>query len=135
MSKRIESDKVSINCRSEKVYNFISNFDNFTKLLPEQVENWQSNGDSCSFDVKGLATVGLRIIGKEPFSKVSMQGEGKLPFNFTLDANILETVQQQCEVQLVINSDMSQFISLMAANPLKNFIDTLASRLKLEMER
>ncbi len=135
MSRRIESDKVIINCKPEKVYNFISNFDNFTKLLPEQVENWQSTGDSCSFEVKGLATVGLRIIGKEPFSKVSMQGEGKLPFNFTLDANILETTQQQCEVQLVINSDMSQFIALMAAKPLQNFVDLLAGKLKLEMEK
>ena len=135
MSKHIESDIVHIGCKPEKVYNFISSFDNFTSLLPDKVENWQSTGDSCSFEVKGLAALGLRFTDKNPFTKVSMKGEGKLPFNFTLDANITETAVNQCDVQLVIDSDMSHFISLMAANPLKNFIDTLASRLKLEMEK
>lgn len=135
MSRQIKSDKVIINSLAEKVYTFISNFDNFAKLLPEQVENWQSSGDSCSFEVKGLAAIGLRIIKKLPFSKVTMLGEGKLPFNFTLDANIIETPARQCEVELVIDSDMSQFIAMMAAKPLQNFVDLLVGKLKLEMEK
>jgi carbon monoxide dehydrogenase subunit G len=135
MSKRIESDIVRIVSKPEKIYNFISNFDNFSYLLPEKVENWQSTGDSCSFEVKGLATLGLLFTEKSPYSKVRMKGEGKLPFNFTLEANIDEKEYNDCEVQLIIDSDMSHFISLMAANPLKNFIDTLASRLKIEMEK
>jgi carbon monoxide dehydrogenase subunit G len=135
MSRRIESETLIINCTSEKVYNFISNFDNFSALLPDKVENWQSTGDSCSFEVKGLATLGLRITGKTPFTQVTMKGEGKLPFNFSLNTQILETSPQQCQVQLVIDSDMSQFIAMMAEGPLRNFIDQLVTKLKLEMEK
>ena len=61
MSKHIESDIVHIGCKPEKVYNFISSFDNFTSLLPDKVENWQSTGDSCSFEVKGLAALGFMM--------------------------------------------------------------------------
>ena len=135
MSKRIESETVTINNSAETIFNFISNFDNFSALLPEKVENWQSTGDACSFEVKGLATLGLRIIERIPFSKVSMTGEGKLPFNFTLAAIINETALQQSNVQLIIDSDMSQFIAMMAANPLKDFINALVSKLKIEMEK
>jgi len=135
MSRRIESEKVIIQCQPEKVYTFISNFDNFTRLLPDKVENWQSTGDSCSFEVQGLAKVGLRIIDKTPFSNVNMKSEGKLPFNFTFDANIHETSALQCEVQLVIDSDMSKFIAMMAAGPLQNFVNVLVDKLKLEMEK
>lgn len=135
MSKRIESEKVTINSSPEKIFNFIGNFDNFSALLPEKVENWQSTGDSCSFEVKGLATMGLRITERVPFTKVSMTGEGKLPFDFTLETAIHETSSEQSEVQLIINSDMSQFIALMAANPLKEFINTLINKLKIEMEK
>jgi hypothetical protein len=135
MSKHIESEIVTINCLPEKVFNFIGNFDNFAKLLPEQVENWQSTGDSCSFEVKGLATLGLRITEKTPFTKVRMKGEGKLPFNFSIDTLIKEIIPQQCQVQLVIESDMSQFIALMAASPLRNFVDAVVKKLKIEMEK
>jgi carbon monoxide dehydrogenase subunit G len=135
MSKRIESERVTIKSSPEKIFNFIGNFDNFSELLPDKVENWQSTGDSCSFEVKGLATLGLRITERVPFTKVSMTGEGKLPFNFTLAAEMHETALQQCEVQLIIDSDMSQFIAMMAANPLKDFINTLVNKLKIEMEK
>jgi len=135
MSKRIESEKVTINSSPEKIFNFIGNFDNFSALLPEKVENWQSTGDSCSFEVKGLATLGLRITERIPFTKVSMTGEGRLPFNFTLAAIMHETSLQQSEVQLIIDSDMSQFIAMMAANPLKDFINAFVNKLKIEMEK
>ena len=135
MSKRIESEKVTIESSPEKIFNFIGNFDNFSALLPEKVENWQSTGDSCSFEVKGLATLGLRITERIPFTKVTMTGEGKLPFDFTLAAIMHETSPQQSEVQLIIDSDMSQFIAMMAANPLKDFINALVNKLKIQMEK
>jgi carbon monoxide dehydrogenase subunit G len=134
MSRQIESEKVTIKSHPEKIFNFIGNFDNFEALLPDKVENWQSTGDSCSFEVKGLATLGLRITERVPFSKISMMGEGKLPFNFTLETVIQETASEQSEVQLIINSDMSQFIAMMAANPLRDFVNVLVNKLKNEME-
>jgi carbon monoxide dehydrogenase subunit G len=135
MSKRIESEKVIINCPPEKVYNFLGNFDNFSSLMPEQVINWKSDGDSCSFEIKGLASLGLRIIEKNPFTKISMQGEGKIPFGFTWDSFIRETFDKQCEVQLVIDADMNPFIAMMAEKPLQNFVNVILPRLKEEMEK
>lgn len=135
MSKRIESERITINCSSEKNYNFLSDFKNFTRLLPEQVSNWQCSGDFCSFEVRGLPEIGLRIIDKTPFYGIRMKSEGKLPFNFTFNTIIEETAPQRCEVQLVIDSDMNPFIAVMAANPLQNFVDMLLSKLKVEMEK
>jgi carbon monoxide dehydrogenase subunit G len=135
MSRRIESQQVIINCLPEKVYNFLGNFDNFASLLPEQVANWQSSGDSCSFEVKGLATLGLRITHKTPFSQISMVGEGKLPFGFTIETIIQQTDSMNCQVQMVIDADMNPFIAMMAEKPLQNFIDMLMPRLKQEMEK
>ena len=135
MSKRIESEKVIINCDAEKVYHFLGNFDNFSSLMPEQVINWQSTGDSCSFEIKGLASLGLRITEKNPFTKISMQGEGKIPFGFTWDSLFREISHQQCEVQMVIDADMNPFISMMAEKPLQNFVNVILPRLKEEMEK
>ncbi len=135
MSKRIESEKIIINCQAEKVYNFLGNFDNFGGLMPEQVINWQSTGDSCSFEIKGLASLGLRIIEKIPFTKISMQAEGKIPFSFTWNSLLQETSPEQCEVQMVIDADMNPFIAMMAEKPLQNFVNVILPRLKEEMEK
>lgn len=135
MSRRIESQQVIINCQSQKIFDFLTNFDNFTKLLPEQIENWQSTEDSCSFEVKGLATLGLRITEKTPFTKICMIGEGKLPFGFTLETFIRQTDTEQCQVQMVIDADMNPFIAMMAEKPLQNFVDMIVPKLKEEMEK
>lgn len=135
MSKRIESEKIIINCQVEKVYNFLGNFDNFSSLMPEQVINWQSTGDSCTFEIKGLASLGLRIIEKNPFSKIIMQAEGKIPFSFTWNSLFQEISLEQCEVQMVIDADMNPFIAMMAEKPLQNFVNVILPRLKEEMEK
>ncbi len=135
MSKRIESQNTIINCKSEKIYHFLGDFTNFTPLLPEQVANWQSNADTCSFEVKGMATLGLRITGRTPYTKISMVGEGRLPFGFTIETSIRETGPLQCQVLLVIDADMNPFIAMMAEKPLQNFVDMLLPRLKEEMEK
>jgi len=135
MSKRIESQKAIIDCQPQKIYDFLTNFDNFARLLPEQVVNWQSTGDSCSFEVKGLATLGLRITSKTPYTEIIMIGEGKLPFGFTLETFIRQTTQDQCQAQMVIDADMNPFIAMMAEKPLQNFVDMIIPKLKEEMEK
>jgi len=135
MSRRIETQKARINCHPQKVYDFLTNFDNFERLLPDQVANWQSTADSCSFEVKGLATIGLRITEKTPFTKINMIGEGKLPFGFSLETAIVEVIPQKCQVQLAIVADMNPFIAMMAEKPLQNFVDLILPKLKEEMEK
>ena len=45
---KIESDKSEINKPSSEVYNFLTDFNNFQKLMPPQVTNWKSTADECS---------------------------------------------------------------------------------------
>lgn len=135
MSRHIESQQVSINCPAEKVFNFLGDFKNFGHLLPEEVINWKTDGETCSFEVKGLATLGLRMIEKIPFSSIIMKGEGNIPFQFSLKTSILDKGHDQCAVRLFIDSEMSGIIAMMAEKPLVNFVDILVDKLKFEMEK
>jgi carbon monoxide dehydrogenase subunit G len=135
MSRIIKSEVTAIHCPAEKVYHFISNFNNFGHLMPEQVVNWKADDQSCSFEVKGIATLGLRITNKVPFSLISMKGEGKIPFGFTFDTHINQTDQNNCTVEIKITADMNPFIAMMAEKPLQNLVDMMMPRLKTEMEK
>ena len=126
---------MSIDRPSAVIYNFLNDFTNFSRLMPEQVVNWQATSDTCSFEIKGLATLGLRIIERLPDSKIVMQSEGKLPFDFQLNSYINRVTDDSANVQLVINSDMNPFVSMMAEKPLANFVNILVSKLKEEMEK
>jgi len=134
MSKVIKSDAVTINRSQADIFKFISDFNNFGHLMPEQVINYQSQTDSCSFEIKGLATLGLRITEKIPDSKVTMKGEGKLPFDFTFIYASDIISENAAEIVLTIDADMNSFMAMMAASPLQNFVNLLATKLKEVME-
>lgn len=134
MSKEIKSDSVLIKRSASDIFNFITDFNNFGHLMPEQVVNYQSENDACTFEIKGLASLGLRIVEKQPFSKVVMKGEGKLPFDFSLIYDSKVLTPDSTEIGLVVDADMNPFMSMMAASPLQNFINLLANRLKELLE-
>ncbi|HOW30884.1 MAG TPA: hypothetical protein PLP88_04900 [Bacteroidales bacterium] len=134
MSKVISSDPVTINTSGAEIFSFITNFNNFGHLMPEQVVNYQADTDSCSFEIKGLATLGLRITEKIPYSKVTMIGEGKLPFKFSFVCDLIYQSENATETRMAIDADMNQFMAMMATTPLQNFVNMLAAKLKEVME-
>lgn len=125
---RIESDKVVVNKTPEEIYTFLSNFNNFQKLMPDQVTNWQSTDDECSFTIAGMASLGMKIIDKTPNSIIKVTRHGKAPFDFNLDCSIKD-LEKKCEVQLAFDADLNPMLKMMAVKPLTNFLNILVNKL------
>ncbi len=131
----IESNKENIKARPEDIYNFLSNMNNFTTLMPPQVENWKADEDSCSFRVSGMADIGLRIIEKLPFNKIVISSDGNTPVNFTMLMHINKISETASDFQIVFISDMNNFMAMMVTKPLTNFVNILAQKLKEYFEK
>jgi hypothetical protein len=127
---KIESDVVEIDNSSEKIYNYLSDFNNFEKLMPSQVTNWKSTSDECSFMLNGMATIGMKIVEKMPFKKITINSNGKVPFEFQLFVFITEKSATNCSGQLVFESDLNPMLKMMVVKPLGNFFNILAQRMK-----
>ena len=127
---KLESDIVEIKNSLEEVYSFLSNLNNFEKLMPEQVVNWKSTEDSCSFTIKGMADLNMSISEKIPYSKVVLISGDKAPFNFTLTCQLHEQKENQLTAHIIFNAELSTILELLAKNPLRNFINMLKSKLK-----
>ncbi|HEU4718061.1 MAG TPA: hypothetical protein VFU15_09515 [Bacteroidia bacterium] len=128
---RIESDVVETNKSQEHIFNFLTDFNNFQKLMPPQVTDWQSTADTCSFTINGMAKVGMRIESKTPHEKIHIVSEGgKLPFPFTLDVLVTSTGPSSCKGQLIFEGDIPIFIRPMVEGPLRNFFNLLAQKMK-----
>ncbi len=126
---KIDSDTITIQKPAEEIYNFLGNFNNFQKLMPEQVTNWQSTDDECSFTIAGMASLGMKIQEKKPNSLIRVIRHGKSPFDFFLNCNI-EEKGPECKVQLSFDADLNPMLKMMAVKPLTNFLNMLVNKLK-----
>ncbi len=126
----IGSEKVSIKSSEEKIYSFLSDFNNFGKLMPEQVINWQSTLETCSFSIKGMADLALKMDQKTDFSFISYISDGNKPFAFSLNSHIQNQDNNSSEVQIVLNAELNPMLKMMAQRPLQNFVNLLVQKLK-----
>jgi carbon monoxide dehydrogenase subunit G len=125
----ISSDKVTMNKTAKEVYDFLSDFNNFQKLMPDQVVDWKSTADECTFTIKGMATLGMKIIEKVPNKLIKVEKNGSAPFDFTMSC-MIDDLQQQCAVQLAFDADLNPMMKMMASKPLTNFLNILVNKLK-----
>ena len=97
--------------------------------MPEQVTNWQSTEEECTFTIAGMATLGMKITEKIPSSLIKVARNGKAPFDFTLDCIITSMDANNCKVQLAFDADLNPMLKMMAVKPLGNFLNLLVNKL------
>ncbi|MBK9478654.1 MAG: hypothetical protein IPN99_07415 [Bacteroidetes bacterium] len=127
---RIESDVVEVAKKAENVFNYLSNFTNFKTLMPHQVTEWEATENECTFNLNGMAKIGMRITDKVPHNQLKIVSFGKVPFDFTLNIHITETGDNSCKGQLIFESDINPFMKMMVEKPLTHFFNGLAQKLK-----
>ncbi|MFN2430006.1 MAG: hypothetical protein ABR574_08325 [Cryomorphaceae bacterium] len=126
---KIESKKVTVPAPPEKVFNYVSDLNNFRSLLPEdRISEWESSEDYCSFKVQGTATIDLILDEKQAFTRLLLKSGEKSPFAFTLEV-FLNEVDGQTEAYQLMNADVNPFLKMMVEKPLANLFNYIADRL------
>lgn len=98
--------------------------------MPEQVTNWKSTEDECAFTISGMASIGMKIIEKIPYSEIKIVSDGKVPFQFNLNVLINDAGENKSTGQLVFTADLNPMIRMMVEKPLGNFFNLLAKKMK-----
>ena len=130
MSK-IESRIGKIEHVDERVFGFLSDFDNYKQLIPEdRVKNFTSDGDSCSFSVEGLGSANLRIIEKEPYKLIKIVSESGTPVSFTLWIQMKGMADYDTRVKITVEPKVNKIMMGMVKKPLQNFVNTIVDQLE-----
>lgn len=124
----LESKIVSLPKSAEEAFSFTSNFNNFGKLMPEQVINYQSTESTCSFTIQGMASLSMQHEKLIPSSEIVIIPNGKVPFDFKLFVLFTEKGSES-NVQIKMDADLNPFLKMMAEKPLTNFLNLLAEKL------
>ena len=131
----IESKKTTINTSAERVYAFVSDFNNFGKMLPPQVEGWQTDGEKCSFKVSGFMQITLAMTEKVPCSKVVVAPDtaGATPMQGKIVFDI-SSQDTQSVLKIVVDVDLPAMAMMMIKKKIQSAIDMVADQLKYFIE-
>ena len=131
-----------INHNQQVVFNYLSNFENLSNYLnsgliekiSEQVPqiritDFESDQDSCKFNITGLGVAEIKIVNREPFKTIKIESSGGLPLSFTFWIQLLPADQYQTKMRLTLHAEMNMMVKMMAGNKLEEGINQLADTL------
>jgi hypothetical protein len=127
--KKYESPKIEIQVPVEQVYQHLSSFNGFGKMMPEQIINWQSDETHCSFTISGMADIEMEYEQRIPHEIIRMKST-KSPFDFFINTLLKKTSEKSCESSVIIEADINSMIAMMAGNALQNLSVIINEKIK-----
>ena len=111
---------------TDRLFDYMGDFNNFKHLLPEdKINNFECTAEQCSFGIKGLMPLTIKIKERVSKSRITFETTGIAKFVFTLHIHLLNDQKTNVELE----GDMNPFIKTMAEKPLSELVNTMASKL------
>lgn len=136
---KYESDIKIIHNNQDIIYNYLSNFENLSQYVNEgllskinesvpqiTVSNFESDADSCRFNISGMGQAEIRIIDKEPSKNIKIASSGSLPIGVTFWIQLLPVSPYETKMKLTLHTEMGMMIKMMVGKKLEKGIDDLA---------
>ncbi len=126
----IDSNENNTVSRITYLYNFLSDFKNFKSILPsDKVEDFTFSNDECSFNIKGITPMKIKLIEKVPNSYLLFSSEGLAKFNFLLKASFIGNAEELGVCKIILSGDLNPIIKSMAEKSLTNLVNTMSLKL------
>lgn len=136
------SEVKTIDHNQQVVFNYLSNFENLsgylnsgliekiTEKVPQiKITDFESDQDSCKFNITGLGIAEIKIVNREPFKTIKVESSGGLPLSFTFWIQLIPINQYKIKMRLTLHAEMSMMIKMMADSKLEEGINQLADTL------
>ena len=124
------------------VFNYLSNFENLsaylnsglvekiTQLVPQiKITDFQSDRNSCKFNITGLGIAEIRIVNREPFKTIKVESSGVSSSNFKFWIQLLPADSFTTKLRLTLHAELSMMIKMIAGSKLEDGINQLAETL------
>ena len=125
----IETSKKKVAKSAQEVFDFLSDFNNFERLMPDSVAKFEIlTEDSFVFALSGMPEIVLKRKEQYPHSKLILgAASDKLPFSLNIDISALG--EQESEVQWSFEGEFNAMMAMMVKTPITNFMNTLSEKL------
>jgi carbon monoxide dehydrogenase subunit G len=128
---KFESRTGKLTCTPPEIFDFVTDIRNFRQFVPAgTIDDLQIESDSCSFHVSPLGKVYINLSEKEPYNKVVYNGNVLQSNDFSLVLNIEGNNAGKAEVNLKLAAHLNPLLKIMAAKPIKRFLEKLIEEME-----
>jgi len=124
----LNTPTIHVDKSQEELFHFLSDFNNFSQLMPENTDKFELTDNGFLFALKGMPTIKLKLQEKTPFSKIILASASE-QFPFTLTANISKN-DTKAKANFEFEGKFNPMISMMVKKPLQKFINTLSDNIE-----
>lgn len=119
-----------VNAPVEKIYNFLTDFRNFKDFLPEQITQWESDGEHCRFHLPNVGMMELEYREKKQndLVRVGIPEKSNIPVHFVLNIFLRKEDQQRTNVQFVLDLDSNVVLENLMNPYLQHLVEMLSQR-------
>lgn len=118
-------------CNAEEAFTFVTDIRNFEQFIPKgNVNNWNAEKESCSFNVAMLGKVTLRLAEKEEYIKVIFNGDALKKNDFSLRLDISDNLKNPANVRLMLSAELNGMMKMLAAKPIDQFLGKLIDEME-----
>ena len=126
---KLESPKATINKSAQSTFEFLSDVQNFEKLMPDNISKFEVlEEDKFVFALKGMPEIVLKKKEAIAPNKIVLGAAGG-KLDFSLTGHITEIEADKSEVSLVFEGEFNAMMAMMIKGPINKFIETLATNL------
>lgn len=130
----VESKTVTCQASQEKLYEFLCDFNNVSRLAPSgQLQGLQTANDTCTLNVAGFMTITLAFAERTPYSRIVITpaADSNSPIPFTATIDLVEKGDDSTECSMTFFSEGSNPMMTMMLKPkLRELGDKLMDQLQ-----
>ena len=121
------SKQVQIRRPEQEIFHTLSNFEHFTPIVKDRLEEWEATSEACSFKLYGLK-MALAIVEKEPYRTIKLTGDN-MPFEFFFWIQLKEIDPADTRMRLTVHARLNPVMKMMIGGKLQEGIDKLAEQI------
>jgi carbon monoxide dehydrogenase subunit G len=126
-----ESKWQNINASATQVFSFLNDLRNLEKLMPEQIIDYKAEAQKCSFTIKGMTSLSLKVDQAIEPKLIRLVPDGKSPFEFELMAHLRES-EGTTQAKIQLQAELNPMLAMMAKRPLQNLVEIMADKLSAQ---
>lgn len=112
-----------------RVLSDLRNLDFVKEFIPEdQIKEFVFDKDSVSFRVDAIGKVTFLVIERQPESLIRFKSE-KLPFDVFLEIQLQLKSEEETELIMMVQSDISPFMRGLVEKPMREAVDKISDAL------
>lgn len=124
------ADTLTFNADEKWFADFFSDISNLRLIMPDEIENWNVEGDQCSFTIKNLGLLKMEkgFVNSNAEYEYISTAESKV--DFTLIFKFQKEAAATSSGQFEIHTDINPLVEMMVKRPLMNFVNLLTKNLQ-----